>query len=104
MSLEASITKLDASVQALIALMSENTASKAVKAEPIKKVEPTPVVEAAPVEIGVDEVIAEMKVIPDRTVLLSLLEKFDAKTASGIAPERRAGFIESIHLELKGAA
>ena len=100
MSLEASITKLDASVQALIALMSENTAPKAV----IKKVEPTPVVEAAPVEIGVDEVIAEMKVIPDRTVLLSLLEKFDAKTASGIAPERRAAFIESIHLELKGAA
>jgi hypothetical protein len=104
MSLEASITKLDASVQALIALMSENTAPKAVKAEPIKKVEPTPVVEAAPVEIGVDEVIAEMKVIPDRTVLLSLLEKFDAKTESGIAPERRAAFIESIHLELKGAA
>ena len=125
MTLESSITELNASVQALIKVISAFGAPiakpKAVKAaKPAKptadkKVEPTnPVRLAAEIDAAacvaanvpeVNEVISEMKAITDRKVLFSLLDQFDSKTASGIPADKRAAFIEAIHMELqKGAA
>lgn len=129
MTLESSITELNASVQALIKVISALDAPiakpKAVKAAkpakptPDKKVEPTnPVRLAAEIDAAahtaacvaanvpeVNEVISEMKAITDRKVLFSLLDQFDSKTASGIPADKRAAFIEAIHMELqKGAA
>jgi len=133
MTLESSITELNASVQALIKVISALDAPiakpKAVKA--VKAVKPAPVKEAKPTapvaSVGineetavatdstcpatttdipeVNEVISEMKAITDRKVLFSLLDQFDSKTASGIPADKRAAFIEAIHMELqKGAA
>ena len=138
MTLESSITELNASVQALIKVISaldpivdKPKAVKASKPTPDKKVEPTPdkKVEAAVEERDsfnpfaaeiypvhtvacvlanvpeLNEVISEMKAITDRKVLFSLLDQFESKTASGIPANKRAAFIEAIHMELqKGAA
>ena len=125
MTLEASITELNTSVQALIKVISaldpiiaKPKAVKAAKPTPDKKVEPTNPVRLA-VEIDaaahtaafvaanvpeLNEVISEMKAITDRKVLFSLLDQFDSKTASGIPEDRRTAFIEAIHLELKQGA
>jgi len=130
MTLESSITELNASVQALIKVISALDAPIA-KPKAVKAVKPAPVKEAKPTapvaSVGineetavatdstcpatttdipeVNEVISEMKAITDRKVLFSLLDKFDSKTASGIPADKRAAFIEAIHMELqKGAA
>jgi len=129
MTLESSITELNASVQTLIKVISaldapiaSSKAVKATKPAPVKESKPT-----APVaSVGVNEetavatdstcpattidipkltdIIAEMKAISDRTILASLLTKFGSKTASGIPEDRRTAFIEAIHMELQGAA
>ena len=130
MTLESSITELNASVQALIKVISALDAPIA-KPKAVKAAKPAPVKEAKPTapvaSVGineetavatdstcpatttdipeVNEVISEMKAITDRKVLFSLLEQFDSKTASGIPADKRAAFIEAIHMELqKGAA
>jgi len=130
MTLESSITELNASVQALIKVISALDAPIA-KPKAVKAAKPAPVKEAKPTapvaSVGineetavatdstcpatttdipeVNEVISEMKAITDRKVLFSLLDKFDSKTASGIPADKRAAFIEAIHMELqKGAA
>lgn len=126
MTLEASITELNTSVQALIKVISaldpiiaKPKAVKAAKPTPDKKVEPTnPVRLATEIDAAaahtaafvaanvpeLNEVISEMKAITDRKVLFSLLDQFDSKTASGIPEDRRTAFIEAIHLELKQGA
>ena len=123
MTLESSITELNASVQALIKVISALDAPiakpKAVKAAKPTPVEPTKPVRLAPEEIDaaahtaaciaanvpeVNEVISEMKAITDRKVLFSLLDQFDSKTASGIPADKRAAFIEAIHVELQQGA
>jgi len=130
MTLESSITELNASVQALIKVISALDAPIA-KPKAVKAAKPAPVKEAKPTapvaSVGineetavatdstcpatttdipeVNEVISEMKAITDRKVLFSLLDQFDSKTASGIPADKRAAFIEAIHMELqKGAA
>ena len=130
MTLESSITELNASVQALIKVISaldapiaKPKAVKAAKPAPVKEAEPTAPVASVGINEEtavatdstcpatttdipeVNEVISEMKAITDRKVLFSLLDQFDSKTASGIPADKRAAFIEAIHMELqKGAA
>jgi len=116
MTLESSITELNASVQTLIKVISaldapitKPKAVKAAKPAPAKEAKPiTPVAsvepEAATNVPKLTDIIAEMKAISDRTILASLLSKFGSKTASGIPEDRRTAFIEAIHMELQGAA
>jgi len=112
MTLESSITELNASVQTLIkvisALDAPITKPKAVKAaKPAPAEEAKPITPVASVEADIPkltDIIAEMKAISDRTILASLLTKFGSKTASGIPEDRRTAFIEAIHMELQGAA
>jgi hypothetical protein len=120
MTLESSITQLNDSVQELIKVISaldtvapKSKAVKAVKPAAVKVEPTTPVRMASEIAAAcvaanvpeVNEVISEMKAITDRKVLFSLLEQFDSKTASGIPADKRAAFIEAIHMELqKGAA
>lgn len=116
MTLESSITELNASVQTLIKVISgldapiiKPKAVKAAKAAPVKQAKPT--IPVASVEADTEdsfptltELVAEMKVISDRSVLSNLLEKFACKTASQIPEDRRTAFIEAIHLELQQGA
>jgi hypothetical protein len=117
MTLESSITELNASVQTLIKVISgldapiiKPKAVKAAKTAPVKKVEPT--VPVAAVEAAaednfptLEEVIDEMRNIKDRTVLSELMQGFGSTRASDIPEEKRSAFIEALQLELqKGAA
>lgn len=125
MTLESSITQLNDSVQELIKVISaldtvapKSKAVKAVKPAAVEVEHTSPVRMASEIHAAdhtaacvaanvpeVNEVISEMKAITDRKVLFSLLEQFDSKTASGIPADKRAAFIEAIHMELqKGAA
>jgi len=112
MTLESSITELNASVQTLIKVISaldapitKPKAVKAAKPAPAKEAEPiTPVASVEADVPKLTDIIAEMKAISDRTILASLLTKFGSKTASGIPEDRRTAFIEAIHMELQGAA
>jgi len=114
MTLESSITELNASVQTLIKLISaldapitKPKAVKAVKPAPVKEAKPTTPV--APAEASSDtptleDLIDEMRAISDRSILQGLLTKFGSATASGIPEDKRTAFIEAIHMELQGAA
>ena len=112
MTLESSITELNASVQTLIKLISgldapiaKPKAVKATKPAPAKKAEPTTPVASVEVDVPtLDDIISEMKAISDRTILAGLLSNFGSKTASGIPEDRRSAFIEAVHMELQGAA
>ena len=112
MTLESSITELNASVQTLIKVISgldtpiaKPKAVKATKPAPAKKVEPTTLVASVEADTPtLDDIISEMKAISDRTILASLLSNFGSKTASGIPEDRRSAFIEAVHQELQGAA
>jgi hypothetical protein len=109
MTLESSITELNASVQTLIKVISGLDASiakpKATKPAPAKKVEPTTLVASVVADTPtLDDIISEMKAISDRTILAGLLSNFGSKTASGIPEDRRSAFIEAVHQELQGAA
>tara|TARA_R110002073_G_scaffold103305_1_gene233876 strand:- start:635 stop:988 length:354 start_codon:yes stop_codon:yes gene_type:complete len=117
MSLENSINDLNTSIQALIALMSAQSAPvtkpkavKAAKPAAVKQAEPTaPVatVEAATEDNfpTLEEVINEMRVIEDREILTKIMNSFKVTRASDIAEEKRPAFIEALQLELqKGAA
>ena len=112
MTLESSITELNASVQTLIKVISaldapiaKPKAVKATKPAPVKEAEPTTPVASVEADVPkLTDIIAEMKAISDRTILASLLSKFGSKTASGIPDDKRSAFIEAIHMELQGAA
>ena len=117
MSLENSINDLNTSIQALIALMSAQSAPvtkpkavKAAKPAAVKQAEPTaPVatVEAATEDNfpTLEEVISEMRVIEDRDILTKIMDSFKVTRASDIAEAKRSAFIEALQLELqKGAA
>ena len=115
MSLENSITELNVSVQALIALMNAQSAPvskpkavKAAKPAPVKKAEPTTPVAAVKADDNfptLEDVIDEMRNIKDRTVLSELMQGFGSTRASDIPEEKRSAFIEALQLELqKGAA
>ena len=112
MSLENSITELNGSVQALIALMNAQSAPvtkpKAAKPAPVKKAEPTTPVAAVKADDNfptLEDVIDEMRNIKDRTVLSELMQGFGSTRASDIPEEKRSAFIEALQMELqKGAA
>jgi hypothetical protein len=115
MSLENSITELNGSVQALIALMNAQSAPvtkpkavKAAKPAAVKQAEPTTPVATVKADDNfptLEEVIDEMRNIKDRTVLSELMQGFGSTRASDIAEEKRSAFIEALQLELqKGAA
>ena len=115
MSLENSITELNVSVQALIALMNAQSAPvtkpkavKAAKPAPAKEPEPTaPVVsvEADDNFPTLEDVIDEMRNITDRSILSGLMKSFGSIRASDIPADKRSAFIEALQLELqKGAA
>ena len=116
MTLESSITELNASVQALIKVISaldapvtKPEAVKAVKPAAVKVETTTPV---APVEAAtednfptLEEVIDEMRVITDRDVLSKIMTSFKVVRASDIPEDKRTSFIEALHVQLqKGAA
>ena len=117
MSLENSITELNVSVQALIALMNAQSAPvskpkavKAAKPAAVKKAKTTTSFEfvGAATEDNfptLEEVINEMRVIEDREILTKIMNSFKVTRASDIPEDKRSAFIEALQLELqKGAA
>ena len=115
MTLESSITELNASVQTLIKVISgldapitKPKAAKAAKPAPVKQAEPTTPVASAKADDNfptLEDVIDEMRNIKDRTVLSELMHGFGSTRASDIPEEKRSAFIEALQMELqKGAA
>lgn len=114
MSLENSITDLNASVQTLIQVMSAQNAHtptpvsvKQGKPSPAKTVElitPVALAESDANFPSLEVVIDEMRGITDRPILDKLMIAFNSKRASDIPEDRRSAFIEAIHVELQQGA
>lgn len=115
MTLESSITELNASVQTLIKVISgldapitNPKAAKAAKPAPVKQAEPTTPVASAKADDNfptLEDVIDEMRNITDRSILSGLMKSFGSVRASDIPADKRSAFIEALQLELqKGAA
>lgn len=114
MSLEKSITDLNASVQTLIQVMSDQNAhtptpvsvkqGKPSPAKPVELITPVALAESDANFPSLEVVIDEMRGITDRPILDKLMTAFNSKRASDIPEDRRSAFIEAIHVELQQGA